>query len=215
MKVFRTAAICSVCLVGLVCLFIAAQAVVLAFIPDGAIVRNLQKSILAGELINDEWPVSPYGHRLLDYDQYTECWALATNLGNEEKTILYRLAATPLIRVQPEPWSSPCKSLFASLHGQVPKEEFRYFRYWHGHQVYLRALLSVFDPRQHSRSKCFAVDRGYQRLRCRNDPPIWLSGSAGSADPSRCGNECSYYASSDGSFYVVDLGSIFLGADRT
>jgi hypothetical protein len=118
--------------------FIGLQAVTLVLTKDTNIMQQLKKSIAAGELSGDDWPVSPYGHML---DQYTECWALATNLGNEKEPVFHRISETPFIGGQQEPWS-PCGSLLANVQGIAPKVSFPYFHYWHGHQVYLRPLLS-------------------------------------------------------------------------
>src|SRR5262249_9990198 len=76
------------------------------------------------------------------FDMFSECIALGTNLLNSDRPLLERLAETPHIRL---PRTHPCPSLALAVRTGSPIADRAYYRYWHGHQVYLKPLLRVMS----------------------------------------------------------------------
>ena len=130
----------ALCVAVLVASFLALEALALRFSSDQRIIANLQRAIATGVLPETNYPMSPYGDVVLRFDMFEECTALSTNLGNTSKSLLYRLAATPFIGLASE---HRCDPLRAALRSGEATANTPYFRYWHGHQIYLRPLLSV------------------------------------------------------------------------
>jgi hypothetical protein len=135
---------CALCLSILVASFLALEGLALRFSNDARIIANLQQAVAAGVLPAANYPVSPYGDTMLRYDMFEECTALSTNLGNEDKPLLFRLAETPFIGPASE---HRCDPLRVALRTGAVATSSPYFRYWHGYQIYLRPLLS-FMPLQ-------------------------------------------------------------------
>ncbi len=131
---------CALCFSVLVASFVALEALALTFSSDRRIIATLQQAVAAGVLPATNYPMSPYGDVVLRFDMFEECTALSTNLGNAGKSLLYRLAATPFIGPARE---HRCDPLRAALHTGDVTADTPYFRYWHGHQIYLRPLLSL------------------------------------------------------------------------
>jgi hypothetical protein len=127
----------------MVTFFLAAEAASLAFVKDKPILRNVQRSIWQGIITPENFPMSPYGHSGFHNDRFTDCLAISINLGNENLSLLYRLAATPYVLTprEGEP-QSPCGMLVKDVLAKDMHPEIPYYRYWHGHQIYLRPLLS-------------------------------------------------------------------------
>jgi hypothetical protein len=130
----------ALCLSALVTGFITLEWLALRFSSDARIMGNLQQAAASGVLPATNIPMSPYGDIFLRFDMFEECTALSTNLGNGDQSLLYRLAATPYIG--PE-WEHRCDPLRAALRTGEFAMGSPYFRYWHGHQIYLRPLLSL------------------------------------------------------------------------
>lgn len=131
---------CAGWLAVLVGSFLVLEALALRFSSDARIAAHLQSAFAQGVLPTGEQGMSPYGDTGHRYDDFTECLALSTNLGNENEPLLYRLAATPHYSV---PKEAPCESLQAGLRAGSVAANREYFRYWHGAQIYLRPLLSL------------------------------------------------------------------------
>jgi hypothetical protein len=141
-QVPRALRACSFWLSVLVGGFLTLQGLALWFSSDARIVANLQTAFEGGVLPASDYPMSPYGDVAHRYDMLTECLALSTNLGNEDAPLLYRLAATPWLGRTGE---HPCETLRAALRAGHVVADRPYFRYWHGHQIYLRPLLSFIS----------------------------------------------------------------------
>jgi len=135
----RVVARCAICFSVLVASFIAHEALALIS-SDRRIIATLQQAVAAGILPATNYPMSPYGDVALRFDMFNECVALSTTLGNGGKSLMYRLAATPFIGPVHE---HRCDPLRAALHTGDVTADTPYFRYWHGHQIYLRPLLSL------------------------------------------------------------------------
>jgi hypothetical protein len=133
----RLVSACGLCLVLSVTLFLGLQALALLLPRDSAITTNLNRSLARGTLLPDN-AHSPYGHTI---DTVTDCAAFGTNLGNSDQSLLYRLAAAPNLASGDK--DRPCPDLIAALREGAAKAFNPHFRYWHGHQVYLRPLLSI------------------------------------------------------------------------
>src|SRR5215207_5894202 len=101
-------------LTAVVCISVAFQAVVLLTTDDGKIQSRLrvaiQERVLGEEDGIEENIISPYGYSV---DMFTECIALGTNLATSDRSLLYRLAATPAGRVPGA--RGPCQSLVQML----------------------------------------------------------------------------------------------------
>jgi hypothetical protein len=136
---------CSLWFSILVASFLTLQGLALWFSSDARIIVNLQTAFDRGVLPASDYPMSPYGDIAHRYDMFTECLALSTNLGNKDKPLLYRLAATPWLGRARE---QPCETLRAALRAGHVVADRPYFRYWHGHQIYLRPLLSFMSVEQ-------------------------------------------------------------------
>ncbi len=118
------------------------QAWSLAATRDPRIVRTLSEAIRDGILTEKDSPISAYGHTGLQYDMFTDCIAMGTNLGNEDVPLLERVAATPYVSSIRNGVMAPCKSLVHDIQAGSVRAEQQYARYWHGHQIYLRPLLA-------------------------------------------------------------------------
>lgn len=140
--VLRTAGLCAAVLAALVAAFIALHLIVLATTDDQRLMRVMAAAVQNGDLTEVNFPRSFYGRDGLDYDMFGECIALSTNLGNADKPLLYRAAATPFHGFE---GSSPCKGLIADVQRGSVTEQLEYYRYWHGPTVYLRTMLSWFS----------------------------------------------------------------------
>jgi hypothetical protein len=135
-------------------LAIAAYLIVLALgvwmSSDGRITQNLRRSVEEGLLTEDvDSRPSNFGQTQHRFDMFSECVGLGVNLGNNDRSVLYRILATPYISFeQGGPAgiisSHPCSDLVRAVTNQ-PKAELVYFRFWHGYQVYMRAVLSFTD----------------------------------------------------------------------
>jgi hypothetical protein len=137
-----TLSYCAAAFAILIAVFIGSEALALKFARDSSVIARLKEAYHSGVLTPDEWPTSPYGHRLLAYDMYTECITLSMNLGNQDEPLLYRVAATPFAGFVFEGKNEPCALmahgvLTGTIHARTP-----YFRYWHGAQIYARPLLA-------------------------------------------------------------------------
>ena len=130
------------CLAALVAGFLALEGLALWGSSDARIIANLQTSFQQAVLPASNYPMSPYGHLAHRYDMFTECTALSTNLGNEDRSLLYRLAATPWVSNDTQ---HPCDALREALRAGHVVADRPYFRYWHGYQIYLRPLLSFMS----------------------------------------------------------------------
>lgn len=128
------------CCALLIASFMGLEALALKFPSDTRIIASLQQAVAAGVLPTTNYPMSPYGDVVLRFDMFEECTALSTNLGNGGKSLMYRLAATPFIGLAREHRCDPLRTALQT--GEVTAHT-PYFRYWHGHQVYLRPLLSI------------------------------------------------------------------------
>gem|GEM_PF-5407441 len=139
----RILALCAVCLAGLIVLFLAAQAASLALVKDKSIIAHLRASVAAGVITAQDFPTSAYGHAGLNNDKFTDCLAISTNLGNEDRSLLYRVTAMPYVLTPREGLpQSPCAMLVKDVQERRMHPDIPYFRYWHGHQIYLRPMLS-------------------------------------------------------------------------
>jgi hypothetical protein len=134
----RLSGACALALLAAVTVFLGLQATVLVLTSDTQIIGNLIRSHERGTLSAAGYPAMPYGQQV---DTWTECVALGINLGNSEQPLLRRLAAMPFLGLSPD--ASPCATLVTALIEDKVHADKPYFRYWHGHQVYLRPLLSV------------------------------------------------------------------------
>jgi hypothetical protein len=130
----------ALCLAVLIAHFLALEALALRFSDDARIIENLQMALAQHVLPTSNDVISPYGDANHRFDMFMECTSLSANLGNEEKPLLYRLAATPVLW---RPREQPCDVLRAALRSGLIIAERPYFRYWHGYQIYLRPLLSL------------------------------------------------------------------------
>jgi hypothetical protein len=97
----------------------------------------------------------------LAYDTYSECLALGVNLTDTDKSIFYRVIAGPVVQFATEEvrrfrmiqtgseavryHNAPCPALIARLQGTAPTFGMSLFRFWQGHQVYTRTLLSMMS----------------------------------------------------------------------
>ena len=119
-------------------------------LPDKTIEDNLSNSVADGALTRaPEAKPSPFGHRSHKFDMFSECVGLSENLGNTERSMLYRMAATPYISssksgIAGKGDSHPCADLVDALKAK-PDAALPYFRFWHGYQAYDRFLLSFTD----------------------------------------------------------------------
>lgn len=137
----RTAALCAAVLAGLVAAFIALHLLVLSTTDDARLMRVIAAAVQNGDLTTTNFPRSFYGRDGLDYDMFGECIALSTNLGNADKPLLYRAAATPFHGFE---GSEPCKGLIDDVKRGTVETQLEYYRYWHGPTLYLRTMLSWF-----------------------------------------------------------------------
>ena len=119
-------------------------------LPDKKIEDNLRNSVAEGGLTRaPEAKASPFGHRSHKFDVFSECVGLSENLGNTERSMLYRIAATPYISsstsgIAGKGDSHPCADLVDALQSNTDAA-LPYFRFWHGYQVYDRFVLSLTD----------------------------------------------------------------------
>jgi hypothetical protein len=158
-RVAVAGAVCASCLVMLVALFIGLLIWTLSATRDGRIIKSIAYASQTGVLTEADFPISVYGHGSplpapplpgyqyryngLDNDMFTECLALSTNLGNQEnRSLLYRAAATPYNDPMRDGGMKPCRWLIEDIKSGTLSPEQPYFRYWHGHQIYLRPLLA-------------------------------------------------------------------------
>src|SRR5437016_5632648 len=111
-RVPKLLGVCALCLAALVAGLLALEALALRFANDARIIKNLQTALAQGVLPATNDVMSPYGHAYPRFDTFSECIALSTNLGNEEKPLFYRLAATPTLR---RPKEHPCDVLRTAL----------------------------------------------------------------------------------------------------
>ncbi len=137
----RTGALCAAVLGVLVAVFIGLHLLVLSTTHDARLMRTLAAAVQNGDLTMVNFPRSFYGRDGLDYDMFGECIALSTNLGNEDKPLLYRAAATPFHGFE---GAEPCKGLIDDVARGHVTEQLEYYRYWHGPTLYLRTMLSWF-----------------------------------------------------------------------
>lgn len=135
----RSVRLCAVSLVLLTGLFITLQALTFTFTHNKGIMRRIDAAANEHILNGQNFPLSIYGHSGLNYDMFTECLTLSINLGNEDRPLLYRLAATPYIKGSE---SDPCGILLRDVSAMRIEAEQPYLRYWHGALVYLRPLLA-------------------------------------------------------------------------
>ncbi len=141
----RAALLCLAALVGLVALFVALQALVLFTTSDRVIMARLGEAVRTGVLAPTLDVHSPYGDTGLDYDMFTECLALSTNLGNEDWPLMNRVLLTPHPEYRDQTKISPCEVLVSELAAGTLAAQSSYMRYWHGHQIYLRPMLSIMS----------------------------------------------------------------------
>lgn len=147
MKVIQTALLCALCLILAIATYLAALTLTIKLTSDSRIEQNLRYSVDEGLLSEDSASRhSDFGDAYHRFDMFAECVGLGINLGNQDRSVLYRILATPYISSHSSSPTGinvklPCKDLVQSLANQ-PKAELMYCRYWHGYQAYTRAVLS-------------------------------------------------------------------------
>jgi hypothetical protein len=153
-RMIRALAICSLSLLALVGVFITLLVMTLSFTDDSLIVANLREAIEVGALTSDSYPLSPFGHRNSLSDQWTDCVAYGTDLSNNDRSLIYRLAATPHVVSEqvevPDASYGPCADLTKAIMAGTAKATGPNLRFWHGYLVYLRPMLSMMSlPKIH------------------------------------------------------------------
>lgn len=141
----RVMLLCLAALMCLVALFVALQALVLSATSDRVIMARLSEAARTGVVLPTLDVHSPYGDTGLDYDMFTECLALSTNLGNEDWPLMDRVLLTPHPEYRDQARISPCEVLVSELAAGTLTAHSAYMRYWHGHQIYLRPMLSIMS----------------------------------------------------------------------
>jgi hypothetical protein len=147
MKVRRTALLCALSFVLAIATYLLVLALGVWLPSDSRIVENLRRSIDEGLLTADAASrPSNFGQAYHRFDMFSECVGLGMNLGNQDRSVLYRILATPYVSsAQGSPagveHSRPCSDLVLAV-AEQPKAELAYPRFWHGYQVYMRAVLS-------------------------------------------------------------------------
>src|SRR5215471_6203793 len=153
MRMIRALAICSSSLLALIGVFIALLAMTLSFTDDSRIAANLREAVEIGALTSDSYPLSPFGHRGSLSDQWTDCIAYGTDLSNNDKSLIYRIAATSHVVSEieaPDASYSPCADLTKAIMAGTAKATGPNLRFWHGYLVYLRPMLSMMSlPKIH------------------------------------------------------------------
>ena len=139
----RIAVTCAVVAILLNIAFIAVLAITLQVTSDARITAQLKKGLDHGVLDRASYPPSPYGHVGHGYDMFTDCVAFGTNLNNTDKSILHRIAASPYVADGIAPPRGSCEMLTDALAKGSAKADLDYLRFWHGYQVYTRAILSI------------------------------------------------------------------------
>jgi hypothetical protein len=116
---------------------------------DQSISAQLRQGFRQGVLPNIEHATSAYGHDDHEYDVFSECVGLGLNLGNVDQSWLYRLAASPYVGPQDSSQpatagkGAPCHDLDRAVASGRAEAGLPYFRFWHGYQIYIRAVLSL------------------------------------------------------------------------
>ena len=140
----RILAICSFGLLALIGVFIALLAMTLEFTDDSRIATNLREAITTRSVTPDNYPLSPFDHHLHKSDQFTDCVAFSIDLSNNDRSLIYRVAATPRVGSIPD-IRTPCADLVTAIMAGTAKATVPYSRYWHGYIVYLRPMLSMMS----------------------------------------------------------------------
>jgi hypothetical protein len=126
--------VCALCFSILIPVFVALLALSLSLFSDTLILSHLREDepqfreaakTEAGEAI-----VPDYGGLQLDMD--SECTGLSLNLG-DSSSLIHRLVASPT--------KEGCGSLVLDMEHSTITHDWDYFRFWHGYQVYVRAIL--------------------------------------------------------------------------
>jgi hypothetical protein len=150
MKVRRTVLLCALSFVLAVATYLLVLALGIWLPSESRIAENLRRSIDEGLLTADAASrPSNFGQTNHRFDMFSECVGLGVNLGNLDRSVLYRILATPYVSsAQGGPagivHSLPCNDLVLAV-AERPKAELVYPRFWHGYQVYMRAVLSFTD----------------------------------------------------------------------
>ncbi len=139
---------CFLLLLGVFCALILAG---LSFTDDRSVAAHLRQGFERGALPRAEYPTSVFGHHDHQFDMFSECVGLGVNLGNVGDPLLRRLAASPYVGPA-DPATpavvgagSPCHDLDKALEGGGAVANLPYFRFWHGYQFYMRAILSNWN----------------------------------------------------------------------
>jgi hypothetical protein len=150
MKVRRTVLLCALSFVLAIATYLLALALGVWLPSESRITENLRRSTDEGLLTADATShPSNFGQDQHSFDMFSECVGLGVNLGNNDRSVLYRILATPYISSSLGSsagfvGSHPCSDLVLAVAKQ-PKAELAYPRFWHGYQVYMRSVLSFTD----------------------------------------------------------------------
>ena len=137
----RVIAACCLSYAVMIAVFVAALVLALKLSSDSHIRSNLSDAVKL-RLLTAEDQTSPYGGMVLTDD---ECVSLTLNLSNEDKSVIYRIAASPWMGPQPAKFCELCACLVNAIKDPSAKADYSYFRFWHGYQVYVRPMLSVMS----------------------------------------------------------------------
>ncbi|HMK89278.1 MAG TPA: hypothetical protein VK446_06560 [Methylocystis sp.] len=146
----QAACACAAAFCVLIPLYLLTLGAALSLVDDDDVIKNLRVSVEDGAFREAiERMPSQFGHLGHRFDMFSECVGLGINLGNANRSLLYRIAAAPYIAPEGTKagigTSLPCADLVKALESR-PDAETPYFRFWHGYQAYIRALLQKDLP---------------------------------------------------------------------
>jgi len=113
-----------------------------AVVPHSALTERVRHFIANGQITDQNWPVDFTGNTL---DRFSDCTAVSTNLvGNPDRGPIALLRDADVVGPRPD-GSDACQVLVGMRAPGAALPVMKYFRYWHGYQIFMKPLLLVFD----------------------------------------------------------------------